>query len=133
LNKADSSLSQEHLRTRAPELWNNTDTGYDRAPRNGNSKRLFVCRHCSENPYTTPVSTNFRRHLSSDHSINAKEAPSALQETVYAQLKGLLQDEDGIAIEARKEMMEKFLDEGAVLKALINLIIANNLLARIIT
>ncbi|OAQ60402.1 BED zinc finger domain-containing protein [Purpureocillium lilacinum] len=97
--------------------------------------RLLYCRHCPQNdPYSTSVTTNFRKHLDGKHGIRVVEDLTPLQSSIFEGFEQLYQQarDLGRTTEIESEVFKRYLDQDKISKALAWMIVARNLPYRIV-
>ena len=97
--------------------------------------RLLYCRHCPQkNPYSTAVTTNFRKHLEGKHGIRVVEDLTPLQSSIFEGFEQLYQQarDLGRTTEIESEVFKRYLDQDKICKALAWMIVARNLPYRIV-
>ncbi|KAM4063350.1 ribonuclease H-like protein [Hirsutella rhossiliensis] len=96
--------------------------------------RLLYCSHCPQtNPYSTSVTTNFRKHLEGKHDIRVVEDLTPLQSSIFEGLSNSTSKHGNWATtEIESEVFKRYLDQDKINKALAWLIVARNLPYRIV-
>ena len=110
--------------------WAYTRTACDRE-----DSRLKFCIHCTgTSPYSTAVSTNMRIHLESKYGIIVDRTPGPIQAETVRQLQQLYTRAQslGQTEEIDTQVYRKHLNQDIIDKALITLIIVQNLPFRVI-
>ena len=107
---------------------------HSREAQGDEDKRKRYCLHCKppQTVYSTHVSTNFRRHLQSEHSITVETGPSKLQTEVLAQLQQLYlkAESSDQTDEIDRLVLRKCLNADVINEALVSLIVVQNLAFR---
>ncbi|KAH8799137.1 hypothetical protein F5884DRAFT_135173 [Xylogone sp. PMI_703] len=104
----------------------------------GENPKKYYCLLCEQESrpkiYATDISTNFRNHLKSEHTIVVQREPSPLQSSIISQLQQLyLQAQSsGQTSEVDTLVFKKQLDPDIINEALISLVVVRNLPFRFI-
>ena len=87
---ATSEISRKSRSRTAQATWAHARTAILDEPELSGRNRILYCIHCpSESPYSSHITTNFRRHLQSKHRILVEELPSSLESTITEKLSQL--------------------------------------------
>lgn len=130
------SVSTTSKRSRtALATWAHARTAYDEEPEFLGRNRIMYCIHCPyESPYSSPITTNFRKHLDSKHQIKVEEDLHLIQSATLDKLKQLYIKADslGQAEEINTQVLQKVLNQDIIDEALVSLIVVRNLSFRIV-
>ena len=128
--------SQSNTRgTLAKEIWSHTRMG---RPGTTEDPKQHYCLYCErENRlkiYCTPVSTNQSHHLKAEHQITIERQPSLLRAKIVEQLQQLYLKAElsGQTSEIDTKAFQKHLNQEAINKALISLIVVRSLPFRVV-
>ena len=98
-------------------------------------RQIWYCIYCKgDTVYSSDVTTNFRRHLHTKHSIEVFPESSPLKIEIAEQFQKLWRrvKEEGRTEEIGNEIFEKYLDQEVVNEALVSLIVVRNLPSRVV-
>jgi hypothetical protein len=101
----------------------------------GENPEERYCLYCKEKPiYSTKVTTNLRNHLKSNYSIIVVQAPGQVQAATINQLEQLYlrAESSGQTNDIDIKVFRKHLSQDIINKALVLLIVIQNLLFRIV-
>jgi hypothetical protein len=141
-SEADSSVfehsaTQDSSQTKTRGLSAHATWIHSRTARetNGEDPKLKYCIHCTVTPiYRTSVTTNMRKHLLSKHQIIVKRDLGLIQAATIQQLQQLyLRAElSGQTTDIDTQIFRKHLNQDAIDKALVSLVVVQNLPFRIV-
>lgn len=102
---------------------------HSRPARDGENSVNRYCIHCTEDPYNTSVTTNFRVHLKSKHKVIVDTKKSAIHIVAAHQLEQLYHqaEANGEADELDTHIFRKHLNRDVINEALVTLIVQRNL------
>jgi len=132
---ATSEISRKSRSRTAQATWAHARTAILDEPELSGRNRILYCIHCpSESPYSSHITTNFRRHLQSKHGILVEELPSSLESTITEKLSQLYiqAKASGNTDDIKAQVFQDCLDQDLINEALVSLIVVRNLPFRII-
>jgi len=119
----------------ASETWKHARAAKDTEIMYREGRQIWYCIYCKgDTVYSSDVTTNFRRHLHTKHSIEVFPESSPLKIEIAEQFQKLWRrvKEEGRTEEIGNEIFEKYLDQEVVNEALVSLIVVRNLPSRVV-
>ena len=121
------------------ETWQHARTANENEAKEVKGRPLWYCRHCSpaspsSSVYCTPITTNFRRHLSTKHNIDTSPQTSKIEEEISNQFAKLWSKakENNHTTQIGGHVFQDYLREDVINEALVSLITVQNLSSRLI-
>jgi len=126
--------SKKSRKRSAHTTWAHTRTPQDQEPEYQGKNRLFYCKYCIDESYSTPASTSFRHHLLSKHEIRVEATPGPIQTAALEQLQQLYTRAMslGQTQQLDSQVLQKNLNKDVINEALVSLIIVRNLPFRLV-
>jgi len=134
-NIPESTVSKSKRVRTATATWAHTREALDHEPEFKGQNRILYCHYClGDSLYSSPVTTNFRKHLLLKHKISVKEEASPLQSTIHNQLQQLYSQADSTnqLDEINTQVLQNALNQAVINEALISFIVVQRLPFRVV-